>query len=91
VQVGGAVQKPRAGEPGPIAVERVECPLLNPLVAGQAEVVVRAEHDPLPALHLDDRQRRALEHPEIGHQILLARGSQLLEPVVLARLREHVD
>ena len=30
------------------------------LVAGQAEVVVRAEHDPLGALHLDDRAGRAL-------------------------------
>ena len=68
VQVDRAVQEARAGQPGAVAVDGVERRLLDPLVAGQAEVVVGAEHDPPGALHLDDRQRRALEHAEVGER-----------------------
>ena len=91
VQVGGAVQEARSGQPGAVAMKRVERALLDPLVAGQPQVVVGAEHDPALALHLHDGQRRSLQHPEIGHQIELPRGSELLEALVLASLGEDVD
>ena len=91
VQVGGAVEEARAGQAGAVAVQRVERALLDALVAGQPEIVVRAEHDPPLALHLDDRQRRTLEHAEVGQRVELAGGSQLLEALVLARLGEDVD
>ena len=76
--------------PGAVGVERVARRLLDPLVAGQAEVVVRAERDPLPALHQRDRARLGLDDAEVGQQVVLARRGQLLEPVVVARLREEV-
>ena len=60
--------------PVPYVVERVAGALDHALVAGQPEVVVRAEHDPLGALHLDDRQRPALERAEVGQRVELARG-----------------
>ena len=59
--------------PGAVAVQRVLGALHHALVAGQAEVVVRAEHDPLGALHLDDRHRRRGEHVEVGQDVRLAR------------------
>ena len=43
------------------------------------------------ALHLDHRAGRALEHPEVGHQVVLARRPELLEPLVAAGLLEEVD
>ena len=91
VQVDRPVQEARAGQPGAVAVQRVERALLDPLVAGQPEVVVGAEHDPLPALHLHDGQRRSLEHAEVRQRIELPGGSQLLQALVLPRLGEDVD
>ena len=60
-------------------------------VAGEAEVVVGAEHDPLGALHLDDRRGRGLEPAEVGEQVGLAGGAQLLGALVPADLGEDVD
>ena len=75
VQVDRAVQKPRAGQSGAVAVERVQRALLDALVAGQTEVVVGAEHDPRLALHLDDRERRTLEHAEVREHVVLPGGA----------------
>ena len=69
-------------------LERVARGVLHALVARQPEVVVRPEHDALGALHLDDRARRALEHAEVGHQVVIARSLKLLEPLVVACLVE---
>ena len=43
------------------------------------------------ALHLDDRQRRPLEHVEVGERAERACGLELLETLELAGLREDVD
>jgi hypothetical protein len=61
------------------------------LVAGQAQVVVRAELDSLLALHRHHRASLALEQPEVGHQVLLARHAELLDAVVRAGLFEEID
>ena len=61
VQVERAVEQPRAGQAGAVALERVARALHDARVARQPEVVVRAEHDPLGALHLDDRRGGRLE------------------------------
>ena len=58
VQRDRAVEQARAGQAGAVAVQRVLRAPQHALVAGQAEVVVGAQHDPLRALHLDDRHRR---------------------------------
>ena len=91
VQVDRAVEQARAGQAGAVALERVAGALHDALVGGQPEVVVGAEHDPLGALHLDDRAGRALEHAEVGQQVGLAGGAQLLGALVAADLREDVD
>ena len=92
VKVDRAVEEARAGEAGPVAIERVAGALLDALVAGQSQVVVGAEHDPALALHLDDRQRRTLEHVEVGElRRSRVRALQLLEALELASLREDVD
>ena len=43
------------------------------------------------ALHLDDRQRRALEQAEVGQEVGLAGRAQLLRALVAAGLGEDVD
>ena len=86
-----AVQQARAGQPGPVSVERVARARDHALVAGQPQVVVRAEHDPLGALHLHHRARRALEQPEVRQHVGLAGGAQLLGALVAADLGEDVD
>jgi hypothetical protein len=73
-----AVQEARAGEAGAEALEGVAGGLLDALVAGEPEVVVRAEHDPLVALHVNHRPGRALEHPEVGHEVVVASSLELL-------------
>ena len=40
------------------------------------------------ALHLDHRAGRALEDPEVGHQVVVARSLELLDALVVARLLE---
>jgi hypothetical protein len=72
------VEQTRAGQPGPEAVEGVLRAGDDALVAGEAEVVVRAEHDPLGALHLDHGARRPLDDPEVGQHVGLAGRAQLL-------------
>ena len=78
VQVGCPVQEARAGESRAVAVQGVKRALLDPLVSSQPQVVVGAEHDPALALHLDDRQGRALEHTEVRDEVELAGRAQLL-------------
>ncbi len=90
VQVDRAVEQPRAGEAGAVALERVARALDHPRVAGQPEVVVGAEHDALGALHLDDRRGGRLEPAEVGQQVGLAGGAELLGALVPADLREDV-
>ena len=85
-----SVQEARTGERGAVLVERVARALDHARVAREAEVVVRAEHDPLGALHLHDRPGLALEQAEEREEALLPRGGQLLEPLVRARLLEDV-
>ena len=91
VQRDRPVEEARAGQRRPVLLERVAGSLLDALVAGQAEVVVRAELDPLGALHRDDRPRLAFEQPEIRHQVLLAGRAKLLHAVVRAGFLEEVD
>ena len=85
------VQQPRPGDAGSVALQRVAGGLLDPLVAGQPEVVVGAEHDRLPPLHLDHRPCLRGEEAEVGEEVVLARLLELLEPVVGAGLLEDVD
>ena len=72
-------------------MKSVEGALLDALVAGQAQVVVGAEHDPALALHLDHGQGWALEHVEVGQCAQLASDPKSFEILVLARLGEDVD
>ena len=90
VQRDRAVQQPRAGERGPVGLERVAGRVLDPLVAGQPEVVVGAEHDRLAALHLDHRPGLRGEQPEVGEHVALAGELELLGAVVVAGLGEDV-
>ena len=55
------------------------------------EVVVGAEHDPSLALHRHDRERRALQHAEVGQCVELARGAQLVQALVVPGFVEDVD
>ena len=88
VQRQRAVEEAGAGEAGAEALQRVARGLLHARVAGQPEVVVRAQHDALAAFHLHHRAGRALEHAEVGHEVVLARRAELLEPLVAAGLVE---
>ena len=91
VQRRRAVQKPRARDAGAVGLQGVAGRLLDPLVAGQAEVVVGAEHDRLAPLHLDHRAGLRGEQAEVGEEVVLLGRFQLLEAVVGARLLEDVD
>jgi hypothetical protein len=85
-----AVQEARAGEAGAVLLEGAAGRLHHPRVLGQAEVVVRAEHQALAALHPHHRAGGALERPVVGEEVLLARQPQLLEALVRAGLLEEV-
>ena len=87
----GAVEQARAGHPGAVGLERLAGRLLDPRIAGQSQVVVGAEHDRLAPLHLDHRAGLRGEQAEVGEEVVLFGGFELLEPVVLARLGEDVD
>ena len=76
--------------PVPNLLEGVASGLLDALVCGQPQVVVGAEHDRLPSLHLHDGPRLGLEDAEIGEEIALLGGFELLDPVVRAGLLEDV-
>ncbi len=91
VQRDRAVQQPRARQAGAVLRQRVGRALDDALVAGQPEVVVGAEHDPLRALHLDDRSRGTFERAEVRQQVELARGAQLLGALVAAHLGKDVS
>ena len=91
VERSGPVQEARPGQAGAVPLERVAGGLLDALVAGQAQVVVRAEHHLLGALDLHQRARLGLDQAEVGEEVLLARGLELLEAVVASRLLEDVD
>jgi hypothetical protein len=86
-----AVEEARARQARAVALQGVARALLDALVAGQTEVVVGAQHDPLGALHLDDRRGGGLEHAEVGQEVGLARRAQLLGALVVADLGEDVD
>ena len=90
VQRRRAVQRARAGEAGAVAVQRILRARDYALVAGEAEVVVGAQHDPLRALHLHHRHRRGAEHVEVGEDVRLARCCEHLSALVVAGLGEHV-
>jgi hypothetical protein len=90
VQRGGAVEQPRAGQPGSVAVQSVLGALHHALVGGEPEVVVGREHDPRRALHLHDWHRGRLDRAEVRHQVGLARGAQQLLALMTADLREDV-
>jgi hypothetical protein len=91
VQPGGPVEQPRAGEAGPVALECVARPLHHRRVLGEAEVVVGPEHDPLGPFHLHHGSRGGLQDAEVGQQIGLAGGRELLDPLVGPGLFEDVD
>ena len=80
----GAVEEARTGEPGAVGLERLARGLLDTRVAGEPEVVVRAEHDPLGALHLDHGRRRRLEAPEVRDEVGLLRRAEDLHALVAA-------
>ncbi len=90
VQRDRPIQKTRAGQAGAIAMQGVLGALHHTLVAGQPEVVVGAEHDPLGALHLDDGHRRRGQDVEVGQHVGRARGAQQLLALVAADLGEDV-
>jgi len=68
----------RGREARPVALQRVARAGDDARIAREAEVIVRAEHDPLGALHLHHGAGGAFEAAEIGKEIRLARGAQLL-------------
>ena len=86
-----AVQESRAGHPGAVPVQGVVRGADDPLVAGQAEVVVGAEHHALGALHVHDRPRRAAQRSPVRDDVGLARRAQDLRALVIAGLGEDVD
>ena len=75
---------------GAVVLERVARGRLDPRVAGQAEVVVGAEHDRLAPLHLHHRARLGLDQAEVGEEVGLLGGLELLLAVVGARPLEDV-
>ncbi len=91
VERGGAVQQARAGQAGAVAREGVARALHHPLVPGQPEVVVRAEHYPRLTLHLDHGHRWRLDLAEVGQHAGLARRAQLRHALVAGDLCEDVD
>ena len=91
VQVERAVEEARAGQAGAVAVEGVARTRDDPLVLGQPEVVVAAEHDPLGALHDHDGPRRRLEGAEVGDDVGLAGRLEDGLALVVASLCEDVD
>ncbi len=91
VQRDRAVEQARARQARPEALQRVLCALHDPLVAGQAEIVVGAEHDPLGALHLDDRHRRGVKDMEVGQDVRLPGGGEHGLALVAPDLCEDVD
>ena len=64
VDVERAVQEPAAGAARAVLPDGRDRPLLDLRVRGQAEVVVRPEHDHLAAAHRDDRVLGRLDGPE---------------------------
>ena len=86
-----AVEQAGAGHAGAVLLQRLGGAVDHALVLGQPEVVVAAEHDARPALHLDHGPRRALHHPEVGHHVGLARGLEDRQPLVGPGLLEDVD
>ena len=90
VQRDRPVQQARARQAGAVAVQGVLGTAHHALVAGEAEVVVGAEHDALRALHLDDRHRRRGQDVEVGQHVGLAGGAQHLFALVAVDLGEDV-
>src|SRR5260221_659536 len=85
------VPNPRAGDAGPVGLEGVAGGPLDPAISSQPEVVVGAEHDRLPPLHLDHRAGLRGEQAEVGEEVVLLRRFELFEAIVVARLLEDVD
>ena len=90
MEVERAVEQPRAGDAGAVALERVAGAGLDALVAREPEVVVGAQHDARRSLHLHHRAGRGLQPPEVGDDPGLARRGEDLGPLVLAGLGEDV-
>ena len=82
------VQEARARHAGAEALEGVPRGGLHAVVACEPQVVVRPEHDALVALHVDHGPGWALEHPEVGHQVVVASRLELFQPLVVACLLE---
>src|SRR5664280_2070705 len=68
VDVERAVQKAAAGAAGPVFPDGLDRALLDLRMRGQAEVVVRTQHDHLAAAHRDDRVLAGLDGPEEGEE-----------------------
>ena len=67
---------------GAVVLQRVAGRLLDHGVGRQAQVVVRAQGDPLAALHLHHRPGLAVDLAEVGQQVELAGRVELLQPLV---------
>ena len=91
VQGDRAVEQARPREPGAVAVQRVLRAPQHALVAGEAEVVVRPQHDPLRALHLDDRHRRRGQEVEVRQHVCLAGRGEHRRAIVFTRFGEDVS
>jgi hypothetical protein len=91
VQRRRAVHEAGPRQRGAVVLQRVAGRLLDPRVAGQAEVVVGAEHDHLVPLHLHHRPGLRLDQAEVGEEVVLLGRFELLEAVVAAGLLEYVD
>ena len=77
-------------EAGSVPLERRPRGFLDALVARQAEVVVRAEHEPVAALHPHDRPGFGLDLAEVRDQVLAARELDQLAALVVTRFLEEV-
>ena len=89
VQGKGAVHETAARAARAEALDGLDRRPLHPLVAGETEVVVGAEHHHGLAVVVDDRARLAAHLDEIGHDVELDRGAIFLDPRVRA-LGEHI-
>ena len=86
----GAVEQARSGDTGAVLLQGVAGRLLDPLVRGQSQVVVGAQHDRLASLHLHHGPRLGLEDPEIGEEVALFGGFELLDPIMGPGLLEDI-
>ena len=88
VEIERAVEEPATGAAGPVRPEGARRGFQDFRMVGQAEVVVRPQHDPLAALDDDDRVFGFRDRTEVGVE---SRGLHFIGPGKLATFLEERD